>query len=164
MPQKFASNISTSSRMPRALTKFGWLHRVASPVSSSSSFRRVIDSTPSARLLQNWWTSFAPGKRPAIPTMATAPAFELCSVLLMNVALPRPPLCCPHHLLPPNSLQRLGHRRTLSTRCRQMLRQSPNGGIFEEIHQREFGPKRFFQLRVHHQQLQRIAADVEEIL
>ena len=52
-----------------ALTKPG--SEVSAPAAlSSASVNGRIDSTPSRRFAQNWSTSAAPGKRPAMPTMA----------------------------------------------------------------------------------------------
>ena len=69
MPKKAASNWSMPSMTAPALTKFG-SEGSAPPAASSASVNGRIDSTPSRRLAQNRSTSFAPGNRPAMPTIA----------------------------------------------------------------------------------------------
>ncbi|CAM3655144.1 hypothetical protein COSO111634_22075 [Corallococcus soli] len=75
MPKKPASNSSTPSRMPRARTYSGASRSAAATDGSTSSrVKGVTDSTPPTRFFQNVSTSGAPGKRPAMPMMATGSA------------------------------------------------------------------------------------------
>ncbi|CAM3866612.1 hypothetical protein COSO111634_27460 [Corallococcus soli] len=71
------SNWSMSSSTPPAGTKFGCCHRSMPSgrpgrCSSSSGVKREMDSTPSRRFFQKSSTEPAPGKRPAMPMMATS--------------------------------------------------------------------------------------------
>ncbi len=72
MPKNAASKPLMSSSTGRAGTYDGSLISSGSTpeASSSSSEKKLIDSTPSRRLCQNAPTSSAPGKRPAMPTIA----------------------------------------------------------------------------------------------
>ena len=78
-----ASNSSMPSMAAPAFTKSGVARRGAAARSSSSADGRT-DSTPAHRLDHRVSTSGAPGKRPAIPTIAM-PSASPCSI--MNQAL-----------------------------------------------------------------------------
>ncbi|CAM3618280.1 hypothetical protein COSO111634_20855 [Corallococcus soli] len=78
MSKKAGSNSSMSASTPCAGTKPGCCHS-STPggrpgwCSSSSGWKREMDSTPSRRFFQNSSTDAAPGKRPDMPMMAMAP-------------------------------------------------------------------------------------------
>src|SRR5688500_17359304 len=103
-----------------------------------------MDSTPARRFAQNCSTVAAPGKRPAIPTTATAssqpgPACCFTSDIVSPAKVLLEVATAPHgraptlHLL----LARLLRRRHFRRRAlRQVLGQRAHGGIAEEHHHR----------------------------
>src|SRR6185369_14765035 len=134
---------------------------------NSSSVKKEIASTPSRRFRQNSSILRAPGKRPAMPTMAIPLTSSKISALLIALSSHRCTLRC--SLAPLHQL--LAQVRLFAARVRkfgalcfaQMFRKRMDRGVFEQVDYLDVSVQSRAQFAVDLREQQRVAPEIEKV-